>query len=113
MSRRIKNITELREEIYLLERRQAALKEELRDDVEDFKEALNPLNYIAHIISHFSGIRIGSGIFTKSGFGEELKSLLKQVVVKGGTTFFVKRAYATAFGLAGKLFKFRRKRKKE
>jgi hypothetical protein len=109
MNRKITNITELREEIFLLERRKNALQAALKDDYENIKEELSPLQFFSEVVSKLAGIRIGTGIFTQAGFADEIKSILKQFLVRGGTAFFAKRVYAFAFKSFSRIFRKKRK----
>jgi len=111
MSRKIENITDLRKEVALLQQRKVELKAELKDDFEDLKHFLNPLTYVPGIISAISGFRIHRGLFTKEGFADELKSILRQLLIRSGTSFFSDKVYGSAFNLFSNFFRKKKKKK--
>jgi hypothetical protein len=111
MGRRIENRDQLREEILRLERRKAELTAALKNDVEEIKDEFNFYRIITGIVSKIGRVRISKDLFTADGFFSELKSILKQILLRKGVGMFTNKIYSGIFGLIAWLYNRRRKKK--
>jgi len=79
---KIKNSTELRNEILRLESLSQSQKEGLKKEIFDLKENFRPGNILKSLISDLTGIKVDSESFLKDGFSYTLSLLLQQFLLK-------------------------------
>ena len=78
----IRNLQDLRAEKKLLEALALQQKNDIKQDITDIKESLQPANLLLNAVSHLTGIEFDNKTFLKNGMAYGLSILVQQYFLK-------------------------------